>query len=131
MADSFVFNNRRIVIPPPGREPPANPPLSPGVTALMNKAEPDFIVFAHFVPTRIFRVTAHKNFIRFRVEKLSVTSKPGMPIMGNWHTVRALAGQKPGEMLNQAMQEGAQAQHDFIQQRMKKQQMQKKQILRV
>lgn len=131
MAESFVFNNRRIVIPGPGQERP-NPPLSGTLTTIMNKTEPEFIVFAHFVPTRIVRVTAHKDFCRFRVEKLVITGRDPANPQGNWHTEKALAGKMPGEMLNQAMQEAYQLQTTLIQQMQKRrQQMQKKQILRV
>ena len=129
MAESFVFNNRRIVIPPPGQE-RASPPLSPGLSAIMNKTEPDFIVFAHFVPTRIVRVTAHRDFCRFRVEKLVITGRDPANPQGNWHTEKALAGKTPGEMLNQAMQEAYQLQGQLVQQIQKRQQMAKKQILR-
>jgi hypothetical protein len=99
--------------------------MAPALAALMNKTEPGFIVYAHFVPTRVIRVTAHQDFIRFRVERLILTSKPGMPPIGNWKTLKALSGKLPGEMLNQAMQEAYREQVELVKRIQKRQESRK------
>lgn len=88
---------------------------------LLNKADPGFVVFAHMMPTRIFRVVASDGshpdkpaFCTFRVEQFTRTNKDNLNPKGSWHTLSTHGSPTPGEMLDTAFQAAIKAQNDFV-----------------
>lgn len=81
---------------------------------LLNKTDPGFIVFAHMIPTRIFRIAAHENFCTFRVEQFTRTNKDNFNPKGSWHTLSTHGSETPGAMLDAACKAAMKAQSDFI-----------------
>ena len=88
--------------------------LPQSLVDLLNKVEPDRLVFCHMVPTRIFRVSVNKEFKTFRVEQLTITNKDRMNPHGSWHTLSTHGSETPGVMLSKAMETAIVAQKDFI-----------------
>lgn len=80
---------------------------------LLNKTDAGWIVFAHMVPTRIFRITAHESFQTFRVEQFTRTNKDNLNPMGAWHTLSTHGSETPGAMLQTACTAALKAQNDF------------------
>jgi hypothetical protein len=80
---------------------------------LLNKTDAGWIVFAHMVPTRIFRITAHESFKTFRVEQFTRTNKDNITPSGTWHTLSTHGSETPGAMLQAACTAALKAQNDF------------------
>ncbi len=87
---------------------------------LLNKTEPGWFVFAHMVPTRIFRIIATENFCSFRVEQFSRTNKDNFNPRGTWRTISAHTDQIPGRMCQTACNAAIKTQNDFISKMQKK-----------
>ena len=81
---------------------------------LLNKTDESFIVFAHMVPTRVFRVCASLNFCTFRVEQFTRTNKDNFNPKGSWHTLSTHGSETPGAMLDTACKAAMAAQKNFI-----------------
>ena len=88
--------------------------IPPALVELVNKVEPGRIVYAHFVPTRIIRVTVDVNFCTFRVEQLIRTNRDNMKPMGSWRTLSTHGSETPGQMLQTAMSAARDAQQELI-----------------
>ena len=80
---------------------------------LLNKTDPGWIVFAHMVPTRIFRIIAREDFKTFRIEQFTRTNKDNFKPMGSWHTLSTHGSETPGAMLQTACTAALKAQNDF------------------
>jgi hypothetical protein len=103
--------------------------IPPPLVDLLNKTEPGWIVFAHMVPTRIFRVAAHETFKTFRVEQFTRTNSDNMNPQGTWFTKSTHGSDVPGQMLKTACDAATKAQNDFIA-KMNKKYAPKKKLLR-
>ena len=87
---------------------------------LLNKTDAGWIVFAHMVPTRIFRITAHESFKTFRVEQFTRTNKDNLNPKGAWHTLSTHGSETPGAMLQTACTASIKTQNDFLAKMQKK-----------
>lgn len=80
---------------------------------LLNKTDEGWIVFAHMVPTRVFRVAAHESLKTFRVEQFTRTNKDNITPRGEWHTLSTHGSETPGMMLDTAFKAAVKAQDSF------------------
>ena len=87
---------------------------------LLNKTDAGWIVFAHMVPTRIFRLTAHESFKTFRVEQFTRSNKDNFNPQGAWHTLSTHGSETPGAMLQAACSAAIKSQNDFLAKMQKK-----------
>lgn len=80
---------------------------------LLNKTDHGYVVYAHMVPTRIFRIVRSENWCTFRVEQLHRTNRDNLSPKGTWATVSTHGDAQPGAMLQTACLAAKKAQEDF------------------
>jgi hypothetical protein len=82
---------------------------------LLNKVDDGWTVFAHMIPTRIFRVVARNDFKAFQVQKFTRTNKDNLNPKGSWHSESPVwYDPTPGAMLQTACTAALKIQRDFI-----------------
>lgn len=93
----------------------------PRMVALLNETDDKYMCFAHFVPTRIIRVTANVKpevdaFKTFRVEQLVRTNRDNDSPTGTWRLLSLHSSDTPGLKLADAMLAAKAAQEKLISQ---------------
>lgn len=88
--------------------------MNKALADLLNKADPGFVVFAHMMPTRIFRISASENFCTFRVEQLTLTNSDRLTPKGSWRTLSTHGSDAPGAKLAETFLVAQKAQNAFV-----------------
>lgn len=89
-------------------------PISPALTALLNKVDPPSRIMFHCVPLRVVRVVAvDEAFKSFRVEQLVMTGRDMNDPKGHWKTLSAHSSPIMGESYQPAAQAAVKAQNDL------------------
>jgi hypothetical protein len=89
---------------------------------LLNKVDDGWTVFAHMIPTRIFRVVARNDFCAFQVQQFTRTNRDNFNPKGTWHSVSPVwFDPAPGAMLQTACTTALKIQREFILKNNKKQ----------
>jgi|SRR6185312_3599622 len=88
--------------------------VTQAVADLLNKTEPGWRVYAHMIPTRIFRISVKDGDCTFRVEQMTRTNRDNLNPKGDWRTLSTHGSETPGMMLAAAQKAASEAQKHFI-----------------